>query len=111
MRMSVREKMAPKAVNPVSHRAEKTMLVAAVLTVDRAGIFRHVRGLESGVIIEHRGVIAAVIILVGLHVKTIRKHPATVAEHDVEEIASGTAPAPGLKLPCQMRRRSEEGPV
>src|ERR1017187_7377050 len=109
MRVPVGEKIPAKGVNPVARRAEKAMLVAVVLVVDRAGVRRHVRGLEGGVVIEHGRVIAAVIILVGLDVKRIGEHPAAVAEHDVENVAGRAAAAPGLKLRLQMRGQSETG--
>jgi hypothetical protein len=86
MRVAVGNEMAAKGVNPVARRAHETGFFAMILAVDRAGVLGHVRRLESFVVVENRRVKAAVIILVGLDVKTVRKHPAAVAEQQAEKI-------------------------
>ena len=86
MRVAVRDEMAAKGVNPVARRAHETFFFALVLAVDRAGVLGHVRRLEGFVVVENRRVKTAVIILVGLDEKTVRKHPPAVAQHQAEKI-------------------------
>ena len=108
MRVAVGNEMAAKGVNPIARRAHEAGLLALVLAADRAGILGHVRGLEGLVVVKNGRIKTAMIIFVGLDVKTVRKHPAAVAEQQTEKIIRLAAPVSStLKPRLQLRRQAE----
>src|ERR1700735_155521 len=103
--MSVGKKMAAKSINPIPRRPHEIFLFSMVFAADRAGVLRHMRGLESLVIVKNGRIKTAMVIGIRLDIKFVGEQPAAVAEQDFKDVAVRPAAGPGGEARLQIRRQ------